>query len=440
MGMSALTMLVLGDSILWGQGVHDSYKFSAEVEQWLAAHVNPRVTRKVFAHSGAVIAPGSAADEAYMLNVLKDESPDLKGEVPSSYPSITKQVELATTWLAATGLRPEEVHLILLDGGSNDLDVVHLVDPLQRGETLYAEAQRCCGQPMQHLLRSVLAAFPNAGVVVTGYYPIVSNLSKPRGIKPLLDAFNVVGFWEKFVATALGAVLLSLRFQLLRHKLANLSTAWADGSTLALREAVEAVNAQITHPDRPRVLFAPVSFQPENCMEAGNTFIWKGDDDDLCAERSAYAERARGQDVRAVVELPIASLGHPNRKGAHAYAQAIIKALALWTTSGAWNPAIAAPAARLKVSIEGAPTVLPGQKVPAQVTVHAVDAQTNQPVSGVVEITNHDDTQSDRYPLNQPFTGEFHAHELKIFRKGKIPTTTRIRVLADGYDPVWVRW
>ena len=51
----ALQMLVLGDSIMWGQGLRDEEKFSSRVKCWLQEKTNREVKLHVEAHSGAVI-------------------------------------------------------------------------------------------------------------------------------------------------------------------------------------------------------------------------------------------------------------------------------------------------------------------------------------------------------------------------------------------------
>lgn len=421
--MPALTMLVLGDSVLWGQGLLESDKCAAQVQRQLQNALRLEVHPPVmFAHSGASITlPPGARDEA-----------PLWGEIPVYAPSITAQVEAAAKDYSGADL-------ILLDGGSNDLGVLRLVNPLERGAAIYADAQKYCGQPVQDLLDEVLEAFPRARVVVTGYYPVVSNQSGPGGIQHLLSAFGLEGVWEKIVAEGAENIEASLFFQLIRHKLANLSTAWHDGSTQAMRGAVDAVNAHEARQGRPpRVVFAPITFESAHCMECKETYLWIGMDDDQRQNRLAYLQGPVPEwlDMPTRMEIPIASLGHPNRDGAKAYAAAVMQALAPWI-QGAEAPTAAPPT--LKVRIEGAPHVAPGQKVTAQVTVHAC-TDVGTPVSGTVEMTNHDDTQGARFPLNQPFTWEFHNHTFEVPDQGIGQTTTRIRVLAAGYDPVWVRW
>jgi hypothetical protein len=155
--------------------------------------------------------------------------------------------------------------------------------------------------------------------------------------------------------------------------------------------------------------------------------------------------KQRDLPLQARLEFPVASAGHPNRKGAQAYADAIIAALGPWTAGGQWNPTLAPAAvnqAQLQYQMVGAPEVPLGESVQAEVTMRAwkQDGARSTPVGGWVEMTNHEHPNGQRFPLNQPFPWEFHAHNLILDGLGSIPTTTRVRVLANGYDAVWVRW
>src|SRR5207245_2048873 len=51
----SLNMLVLGDSILWGQGLKDEHKAWYQVKTWLQQTASRDVREKIEAHSGAVI-------------------------------------------------------------------------------------------------------------------------------------------------------------------------------------------------------------------------------------------------------------------------------------------------------------------------------------------------------------------------------------------------
>src|SRR5215471_8009518 len=56
----SINMLVLGDSILWGQGLKDEHKAWYLVKRWLEQNAGREVREKIEAHSGALI--GAATD------------------------------------------------------------------------------------------------------------------------------------------------------------------------------------------------------------------------------------------------------------------------------------------------------------------------------------------------------------------------------------------
>ena len=81
---SPFRILVLGDSVMWGQGLKDEHKFSFKVRDWICArrHVAGRcenaddVQVHVEAHSGAVITrPLTAVQKNEEDQFLRTESP-----------------------------------------------------------------------------------------------------------------------------------------------------------------------------------------------------------------------------------------------------------------------------------------------------------------------------------------------------------------------------
>src|SRR5204863_2436007 len=57
-----LNMLVLGDSIMWGQGLKPEHKSWYQVMLWLEKTTGRTVLDRVEAHSGALIEPGPTDD------------------------------------------------------------------------------------------------------------------------------------------------------------------------------------------------------------------------------------------------------------------------------------------------------------------------------------------------------------------------------------------
>src|SRR3954467_259433 len=56
-----LNMLVLGDSISWGQGLRDEHKVSYLVKNWLEQQTGREVQQTMQAHSGALIGPSESS-------------------------------------------------------------------------------------------------------------------------------------------------------------------------------------------------------------------------------------------------------------------------------------------------------------------------------------------------------------------------------------------
>lgn len=335
-------MLVLGDSIMWGQGLKDEQKFSSQVERWIRARLpGIEVHRHVLAHSGAQI----------KANAAEDAKPAKHGEVPDRYPSIIAQ--LATARAGAFPLHapldPRAVSLVLLDGGINDFGSKKLLDPTVDRAWVKEHTRKLTVDRMRGLLPQVAAAFPNAKIVVTNYFQIVSEESDMALLWDLLVFWSLVG-------GAINAMTAPLRTLLSNHCLA-----FHEESTAGFREVVAEANRQLMATDKARfpirsvaqvdltrtqgrVAFAEVPFGPRNAYGASETFLfYVKEPDPVTAERKLACAQ---QVPVASPEYPnclYASTGHPNVRGARAYADAITGVTGRWlsewqTTFGVTPP------------------------------------------------------------------------------------------------------
>ena len=109
-------LLVLGDSIPWGQGLKDEHKAWYLVKTWLEDISGRQVRETIEAHSGAVI--GSVGDSA------GNPLPPLDGEVNRGLPSVNDQIDSALRAYADPG----KVDLVMVDGCINDLDARRLLN------------------------------------------------------------------------------------------------------------------------------------------------------------------------------------------------------------------------------------------------------------------------------------------------------------------------
>ena len=335
-----LNMLVLGDSIMWGQGLRNEDKFWWRVKNWLQDKTGREVKEKIEAHSGALIA---TSPDLEPLFASRD------GEVNLITPTINDQIDDAKNYYGDTS----KVDLVLVDGCINDVDVRNLLDASTSLTALDQKIKDNCGQRMQPLLQRITTEFPNAHVVVTSYYRIISSKSANNSFTRLLV--------KKLTTQTPESRKLTDRE--MRDKLIAISKLWYESSTKSLKEAVAATNAELEkNSSRQRVLFAEIDFSPEHAFSAPDTLLWnfkfgstnlsglrkaivvltfgtaayKPDDEvretrtKSCKEtyrrpRNGKAETKAEKERREVSELACryASLGHPNKMGALIYTEAI---------------------------------------------------------------------------------------------------------------------
>lgn len=285
---SAFEMAVLGDSVTWGSGLPEEDKFWKLVLGWLEAKLGRPVHSQVLAHSLAVIAPDPA----------KDAGPPAWGEIRFQHPSITYEA-LADPRLNDPG--PAAIDLVLVDGGINDLGPFNLLSPWHSPGWVRDQAAEHCGRRMKNLLLPMLDRFPKARVVVTGYYPIVSSQTSFAGVLTPLAGF--------------------------RRRLIQLSAAWRQATDEWLGWAVQEANLHASGP-KPRVLYATAAFGPENCYGAPDAYLWTLRE--AITDGSPVGKRRRSECRRLKPLDPICPIDmafHPNRKGARAYADAVIQAV-----------------------------------------------------------------------------------------------------------------
>lgn len=335
-----LNMLVLGDSIMWGQGLRKEDKSWWRVKSWLQDKTGREVKEKIEAHSGALIetTPG-----------LKPLFTSHDGEVNLITPTINDQINDARNYYGDTS----QVDLVLVDGCINDVDVRNLLDASTSLTALNQRIKEKCGRGMQPLLQRITTEFPNAHVVVTSYYRIISSKSANNSFTRLLV--------KKLASQTPEARQMSDRE--MRDKLIAISEQWYQTSTQSLKEAVAAANSELEKDSsKQRVLFAEIEFSPEHAFSAPDTLLWNfkfgstnlyglrkaivvltfgtaayKPDDPVRESRTksckeTYREPRKGnveskavKERRELSELACryASLGHPNKMGALIYTEAI---------------------------------------------------------------------------------------------------------------------
>jgi lysophospholipase L1-like esterase len=246
-----LHMLVLGDSIMWGQGLKTPDKAWWRLKNWLQEKTGRNVRERIEAHSGAAIevAPGA---ERFNSN---------DGEVNLLSPSINEQVDAAGKYYGDPG----QVDLVLINGCINDVDVRNLLDAATSLDLLETSIKEKCGVRMQSLLHRVTREFPNAHVVVSGYYRIISPMSDDNS------------FARRLVKnlTTQNPEARQMSDKQMRANLVAISELWYQVSTRSLAQAVEAVKLDLKQRNsEQQIFFAEIPFSAEHAFSAPDTLLW----------------------------------------------------------------------------------------------------------------------------------------------------------------------
>ncbi|HEX9366295.1 MAG TPA: SGNH/GDSL hydrolase family protein [Vicinamibacterales bacterium] len=289
-------ILVLGDSVTWGQGLLEPQKMHALVRDGVAAHKGPTRCLQM-AHSGAVI----GVDAGFAAATCD-------GEVPTSFPTILQQCDAAPD---------TDVDLVILNGGINDIDIRYILNPFTERDDLADVTRRFCGTDMSTLIDRALARFPVARIVVTSYYPVLSRASH----FPLVDDFMLT------LGMPVSPLTRFLDDNLIFDRIVGNAALFYETSTSALRAAVDAANAAAPG----RAAFAAPAFTDDNAALAPNAWLFgiKADltpEDPVAMARRASCDRCTDDFLRRE-QCYRASTGHPNAIGAKQFADAILAAV-----------------------------------------------------------------------------------------------------------------
>jgi hypothetical protein len=357
-----LNVLVLGDSILWGQGLREQQKSWYRVKCWLQGSTGRIVDVVVKAHSGALLerSPGQTQDYD-----------SANAEVNLPLPSVNEQLDEAVRFYSD----PAKVDVVLVNGCINDVDVRNLLNASVDRNLIRERAANSCGAAMARLLRRTTAAFPNAHVIVPGYYRIVSTETEDNAFIRLLV--------KKLAGPPTSGERLNDKQR--RERLITNSEEFYSVSSASLRAAIKEVNGELgARGSKQKILFAEIQFWPEHAFSAKDTLLWTFvfASTNLSGFRkllviltfgtSAYKpndtmRKERVDSCKVTYKKPkglkeskaqkqnrenyylacrYASLGHPNQMGALIYAEAIKGQLHFLIPTTGWlrQPAATEPA------------------------------------------------------------------------------------------------
>ena len=297
-------MLVLGDSVAWGQGLLDAEKFWSRTAELVRSRDGGiGVYPMVRAHSGAMIGLDNDVVAA-----------PLDGEIPALLPSILQQVSEVED---LTAEQRADIRLVLLTGGINDVDPRRVL--LMETAQLVEETNQHCGDDMAVLLGRVAEVCTAARIVVAGYFPILSDDSETTLIETVLIGLGAL------TNSAGNAVFMT---EAVKQRAIENSQVFATTSRTALSDAVGVANAELP---TPRIVFADPEFGAANAVFASDPLLFGLEPDasaqDPVAGRREVVCRVAPADRTDGFICIRASIGHPNPAGAARYADAIAAVL-----------------------------------------------------------------------------------------------------------------
>jgi lysophospholipase L1-like esterase len=286
-------LFVIGDSVVWGQGLAHEHKTAAI----LAGHLGAEI--QMMAHSGAKI----GIRDSYTVTMPSRE-------VPCFFPTVLQQLQ------GFSG-NPERVKWVLMNGGSNDVEIQRVLNPMTPQFELELHTRNYCGRDLLTILEQVTGKFANALVLVLGYYPALSHQSRPEGVEALFELVHGVKF----------APLLDRA--LFRNEIVEHCLRFWKLSTGLLRSAVEHVNREA---GAVRAVFVDSGMDEANAAYAPESLLWELDLDDpgtapdeVVEERRVACELVGAGDLQKR-QILLSSAGHPNVAGAAKMAERCIKA------------------------------------------------------------------------------------------------------------------
>lgn len=332
---AAFRFLVVGDSLVWGQGLEEKDKFYTLTRNWLATQAfgGPLdVDLKVKAHSGATLTLHQNEDAA-LSRAGKHETDKYDPEINVGFPSALKQLETARSEYDSAGISHQEIRLIMLSGGITDISVASILNPFGDNRQLESDIERYCLNDMSVVLNRAAELFPNALTTVIGYYPMISPKTSAHELFNFtLEAYGIPRPLKPIANNALTRQF----FKVIRKKSLKRSRIWIKNSERHLRRAVELLNERS---GTVRAVYVNSPIDESNTYGTGNGLLFKmvkkgRINDHFYDQRKAQcgpvlSELKRSAGIKYPVRFcDMAAVGHPSPEGSKAFTESIKSALA----------------------------------------------------------------------------------------------------------------
>ncbi|MEZ5308932.1 MAG: hypothetical protein R2684_17440 [Pyrinomonadaceae bacterium] len=328
-GQDPFQMLVIGDSLVSGQGLLEKDRFYNLVRNHLAEEVfktKRKVSLKNKSHAGARLF--LQEDEIKALSDAEiDEDIEYYKEVNFSFPSTTSQVETARREYEAEGVSADNVDMILMSGSLTDINASYVLNGFLNYKPLRRKIEQHCFGGMKRFLETTGKAFPNAKIFVVGYFPMLSS-ETPTG-----DMYNTILELYSFPRPTkpfLNNIATKQLFKILQARMKKRSRIWFEESSKALKRAVDGHNQAV---GKQMAFFVPSPIPESRSYGTEDTLLWKmgkkGRSEDAMYEvrlSECPKEISKLSDVDQKFDVRICELsgiGHPNPEGSIEYAKAI---------------------------------------------------------------------------------------------------------------------
>ena len=357
-----LTVLIVGGSLMWGEGLADANKIATAVGGLVQGITGQPPTIVNLAHAGAYVAPPSTDSPA--LAAQREAMAPLAGEVPSPYPTVRYQLLTA----GPARVAPANVDLVLLEGCIHDVGFRTLLDPKTTDADLSNISLASCTAAAS-LIDQAQSAYPRARIFIVGYPVLIS----PQTDRASLNALATLsGVAAKDIETLIGVSLAplagvppdpllttvaivagaavnaaktadSLKYLELAKRHAEIFAAEYEAVMQAKlkQQALAAqqkalLDQKAGKPADPlgstTVMRVPAPFDPSNSYAAPNSYLWQvpttQGHDDVFTQRQALCDvQAATRGMAGLGECLEASAGFPNRGGAAAIVNAMMPQL-----------------------------------------------------------------------------------------------------------------
>jgi len=352
-----LTVVALGDSVVWGDGDKPAHRIVSVVGQELADKRGRPVEVHSYAHSGAKLGAPSGGPVSSASSYPHPFGHPM-GDVDSDLPTTNEQADCAA-------INDSGAEIVMLDGcinevGAANIALPHIFPDQETPDQVRAAVLASCAVNMRGLLDRVKIQFSRAQIVVLNYYRVVSSNSTPKPLLAEPDREKAAAA-ETERTKQLGKVVKKrLGRTPTQDEVEKQKQAWDENSAVFLLDstscfnwAIAAVNTGVSNPlpqtappydpNNPvgvcpaplasspansRVALAALPDNPDYSYGAAATHIWLLPT--LFSQDEMYWTRTWEcvtHLCRHDTDCFVNAIAHPNIKGAQCYGKVILSAI-----------------------------------------------------------------------------------------------------------------